>query len=117
MQALPIDTAGMTFTLLEVVPVLDDKGRQAFDRDDVPQWRLRLVVQSDAEKPSIVEVKMPSRAEPMLPLMQPVTLVGLRARYWSQGDRSGVSFPRSSVTSAVKGQTNGTKVPPAPQPV
>lgn len=114
MDTFPIDTADMAFVAVEVVPVLDDKGRQADDRDGVPKWKVRVLAQGSAlRKPEVLEVGVASRAEPKLVTMQPVTFTRLRARSWAQGDRHGISLSADTVN--VVSHANG-KVPPAPQP-
>ncbi len=116
MDTFPVDTAEMAFVAIEVVEVLDDRGRQAEDKDGVPKWRVRVLAQGAAlRKPEVLEVGITSRAEPRLAPMAPVSFIRLRARHWSQGDRSGVSLSAEGVAEVAA--RNGTKVPPAPQPV
>jgi hypothetical protein len=113
-DTFPIDTADMTFTAVEVVEVLDDRGRQAEDKDGVPKWRVRVLAQGSAlRKPEVIEVGIVSRAEPAVPTMSPVTFTRLRARAWAQGDRHGISLSADSVNRVTA--PNG-KVPPAPVP-
>jgi len=114
MDTFPIDTADMAFVAVEVVAVLDEKGRQVDDRDGVPRWRVRVLATGSAlRKPEVLEVGVASRAEPRLSAMQPVTFSRLRARSWAQGDRHGISLSADTVN--VMQSSNG-KVPPAPAP-
>ena len=99
MRSIPIDTTGMTFTVIAVVEATDADGRQRMNADRVPLWTVQALVQHDG-RPEVIEVRIPSAAQPRPPVMGGASFVGLRATPWSIEGRSGVSFSAQAVNAA-----------------
>ena len=113
MRSIPIDTSAMTFTVIAVVESLDGDGRQKMTTDRVPLWVVQTLVQHDG-RPEVLEVRIPSNAQPKPPVMGPVSFLGLKATPWSIEGRSGVSYSATAVNAVNAAPVrNGAKPEPA----
>lgn len=79
--------------------------RQAVDRTTgAPLWRVSaFVMDTDSQRaPETVSVTVPAAVAPALPVLQPVSFIGLRVMMWSGGAslRADSVQPASSDTSA-----------------
>jgi hypothetical protein len=100
MNAVPVDTSRLRFACIEVAELLDERGRQRLDQEDRPLYRLTCSVKSDDAKPTQVDIRIASHQPPAIEEFSIVEFSGLKVRYWSQGDRSGMSWSAESVRPA-----------------
>jgi hypothetical protein len=109
MQSIPIDTSPTRFGALiglGVEPDTDPNTMTQRTREGVPAWRVqclhRPVVGASGivPKPGVEVVKVYATTAPTITEMAPCTFIGLAARFWEMGGRSGVSLSADSVVTA-----------------
>ena len=96
MNVVPIDVdmfLADVKAVLDVVPVVDNRtGEHMTNRDDVPRWRLELLVTDDRNQKQVVTVGFTAIKPPeVIPGVMP-NFDGLIARYWDFNGRSGMSL-------------------------
>lgn len=120
MKSIPVNTAEINFTCIEVVAKTrrDDRtGRefQSENQDGLPVWTVRCLTQIEGQKPETLDVSVASAKEPALGALIPVEFGNLVARPWSMDGRSGLSFSAENVRA--KSSSNGKSAPaPAAAP-
>jgi hypothetical protein len=104
LMRLPIDTNGITFLCaMAPEPVMDfDTKRQKGDANGEPLYAVQLVLLADGGA-EVISVKVPGSQPAGLTAGVPVTVAGLVATPWSMGDRSGVSFKATSISTISTG--------------
>jgi hypothetical protein len=105
---LPIKTDALVFMVAKVEPVLDHRtGEMSVDRESrQPFYRVHLMVISQDGKPEVWSVKL--LGEPKgLSAGMPVSVVGLVAMDWEQGDRHGLAFRAESIVAVGAGAHGG----------
>src|SRR5579859_6030355 len=97
MRSIPVNTSALTLVAVAVVQATDQDGKPKANQMGEPLWRVQLLVTGDgAERAELLDVTVPGERPTVQP-MQPVEAVGLTARGWSMGDRSGISFSTSAI--------------------
>lgn len=107
MKTIPVDTNPARLGDLQVLRVtaeLDDKGVQKKDRNtQEPGWLVECLHRpaqvGDFTPRAAVEVVKVYGPEPVLDEMGTPSFVGLVARPWQMGDRSGVTLVAEAVTT------------------
>ncbi len=97
MRQIPVDVSKLqTLAGGGATPLLDQGGQQKHDQEGRPLFVLPIVALVEGGMPEVFSVRVPG-APPELATLTPLRLVGLVARPWSIGDRSGVTFSCASV--------------------
>lgn len=104
MRFIPVDTGSFTSCrALGVNPKPGPQGTQKESRDGVPQWVVEVLVGVDGRH-EVVNVNVTEPVVPVLPEGE-LEVQGLRAMFWENGDRSGISFLADGL-AAVGGQAS-----------
>ncbi len=114
LRSIPVDAGRIRFVVIDVEPVADfaadgtRNGRQRADADGIPLWRVNtLAMVEGIAGGETTPVRIAADYAPTLAPLAEVRFMGLTARPWTQGDRSGVSL----VADGIEGQspTNGRR--------
>jgi hypothetical protein len=108
MNRIPVDQSRMTLVALSVTPNLDESKQQKTDYDGVPVWTIECLHRPEQTgdfqpKAEVIQVRIPSRAEPQIEPMSEVLFDGLTARQWSMNGRSGISLSADAFVDAATG--------------
>ena len=130
MNIVPVDVSQLTTPIVVLAPDVktDMEGTAKTDRDGNVKYSVGVTVALTGARriPDVIEV-ITTRKPEGVAVGTPVRLLGLRARPWQMGDRSGLSFSAEAIVPAVSpgaSLTNGDdKTPstantpsPAPKP-
>lgn len=104
---LPIDTRSIQFTCTHkpVLRTVRETGQPRVDpKTRQPQFQVQLMVQT-AEGAAILAITVPG--EPAVAVGQPVTVEGLVALPWAQGDRAGIAYRADAIRPAGPAKQTG----------
>lgn len=97
MLSLPIDTSGMKFTCTRRpdLRTVRETGQPRLDRATGRElWQVQVMALT-ADGAEILAITVPG--EPAVSVGQPVTVEGLVALPWAQGERSGIAYRASAI--------------------
>ena len=126
MNTVPVDVSKLTIPICVVEPAVktNPEGEVKKDRDGNTQYTVAVSVGMSGGRrlPDVIAVTT-VREPDGIAVGTPVRLVGLIARPWQMGDRSGLAFSAEAVVPAVSpgasltnGGTTNNDNAPAPKP-
>lgn len=122
LRSIPVDAGRIRFVVIDVEPVADfaadgtRNGKQRADTDGVPLWRVNtLAMVEGIAGGETTPVRIAADYAPTLAPLAEVRFLGLTARPWTQGDRSGVSLVADGIEgqTTANGRRNGKQEAPA----
>ena len=96
-------------TVLGYTAVLDKEGKDKKNKAGEQNYACEVLVKDNEGRHEVETIKFYSPHDPLLTVGSKATVENLRLLYWTNGDRSGVSFLADSVSTGMASTTSKSK--------